>query len=188
MLDDISVSLALAGLHYILILFLWKRKDISQLIQALGDYSKFGTPEDAKHVNDSFNLYTKLYYIYCIVGANLYFLLAQTVEANTCKKNNEKFGRDEVCGFFSNIWLPFDYDTTPTYEVLCALQYLASLYATPVLTIPFIIFVILQHMICKIKHLRNMATEVFEVEDPSIQKERLGNWIRYHQDIIRLQM
>lgn len=188
LLDDISVSLGLGGMYYILILFLWKRKNIAQLIQGLANYNKFGKPQDAGNVNDTLNFYTKLFYIYCIVGVNIYFILAQTVAANVCHENNKKFNRDEVCGFFTNMWLPFEYNTTPIYELLCAVQFISSLYAAPILLIPFTIFVMLHHMICKIRHLKTMAVKVFDSEDLLIQKKRLGNWICYHQDLIRQQM
>lgn len=123
--------------------------------------------------------------MYCVVGTNIYFILAQTVEVKICQEKNEKFERNEVCGFFIHIWLPFDYSVAPTYQILCIIQYLSCIYAAPILTIPFTIFVMLQHMICKIRHLKSMALEVLDNADSSVQKIRLGNWIRYHQTLIR---
>lgn len=170
---------------YCFILFHWKRNDIVLLIQELGDYSKFGKPDDAENINKSFNLYTKLYYLYCVAGASSYSLLAQTVQASQCLEKNRKFERTEVCGYTVNLWLPFDYNFTPVYETIGIIQFLAAFYAVPILTLSFVVFVMLQHVTCKIRHLKSMACEIFTVQDKFEQKKRLFNCICYHQSIIR---
>lgn len=186
MFDDIAMCMSCGGLFYILTLFLWKRKDIILLIQEIGDYNAFGVPHDAVKTNDSFNFYSKLFYIYCLAGGTCYFILCQTLEANTCLEKNEKFGRDETCGLFVHLWLPFRYNFTPAYEIICAIQYFCCIYAGPVLTIPFAFFVMLQHIVCKIRHLKTMAAEIFHTDDLFLLRQRLFTCIRYHQSIIRL--
>lgn len=180
-----SVCISITGLFFCLLLFLWKRNDITFLIQELGNYSEFGKPDDAEHINNSLNFYTKLYYIYCLAGSAFYYVLTLTIQARQCLEKNRKFKRDEVCGYAANLWLPFDYNFTPVYEIISALQFLMSIYIVPSLTISFVVFVMLQHVIFKIRHLKSMICEIFSVQDKSLQKKRLFTCIRYHQSIIR---
>lgn len=168
-------------------MFLYKKHGIAKLIQELQNYGVFGKPEDAESVNKTFNFYTKLYYCYCLLGASCFFLFNQTVGAKHCREKNKKINRNEVCGLFTHMWLPFDYNFTPAYEIMAVLQCIEGLYAAPVLSVFFTVVVMLQHLICKIRHLKQMAEDVFKVHDLFIQKQRLITCIRYHQYIIRFQ-
>lgn len=162
-----------------------KSQAIASLIQQLENCTEFGKPEQADNVNKTYNFYSKLFYFYCIVGVTIWFILAQTIEGNNCRSENEKFDRDEVCGFVVHIWLPFNYNYTPAYEILFVLQYFACIYGGPVLTIFFMVFVVLQHITCKIRHLKIMADGIFECHNYVLQKKRLIHCIRYHQHIIK---
>lgn len=183
--EDISMFMTSVGLYYIFVLFLWKRNAITVLLQDLQDYNDFGKPHNIDKLNDSFNLYTKVYYYYCAASVFLYGIISQTSGARQCKERNEKYGRDEVCGFIAPLWLPFNYNYTPIYEILMIVQLMFGLNAAAVLMISFMIFVIVQHICCKIKHLKGSVAEIFSSQDPAIQRKRLINVIRYHQYIIR---
>lgn len=185
LLDDISMTMASIGLYYIFALFLLKRNEITELLRDLEDYKEFGKPENVDKINNSFNLYSKVYYGYCIIGIFLYFVIAQTTGAKACVERNEMYERNEVCGFFSPLWMPFDFNYTPVYQILMLAQLLSGVYAAPVLTISFMIFVIVQHLCCKITHLKSLSVEVFRSETLTIQRNRLTKIIRYHQFIIR---
>lgn len=185
-LDDLSMCLAHTGLYYIFVVFLWKRNEITLLLQDLQNWHDFGQPEDADEVNKQFNFYTKIYYVYCGVGMIFYFLFVHTVGAKACEARNEALaGRKEICGFFAPIWLPFNYNSTPIYEVVLTIQLLSSFYSGPVITVSFMIFVIVQHVRCKIRHLKKLMMELFRSSEFTTQNERLIVIIRYHQFIIR---
>lgn len=184
-MEDVALSLSATGLFYIFFLFLYKIHDVADLIKELENYEPFGKPHDADHINKSCNFYSKLFYVYCFSAASLFFAFNQTIGATHCREKNEKFNRDEVCGFFTHVWLPFDYNFTPAYEMMAVFQYFVCIYATPAFTICFMVFVMLQHLVCKIRHLKRMAEDIFEIQDSYEQKERLITCIRYHQYIIR---
>lgn len=179
------MSMASVGLYYIFAQFLRRRDGITVLLQHLQDYKEFGKPANVDKINDSFNLLSKIYYFYCVAGIVLYFVLAQTTGAIACVERNVRFTRNEVCGFFSPLWFPFNYNYTPVYEILMTTQLLSGMYAAPVLTISFMVFVIVQHICCKIRHLKSLMIEVFCSQDVITQRTRLINIIRYHQFIIR---
>lgn len=185
MLDDISLCMASIGLYYIYISFLWSRKEVTSLIQDLQDYEKFGKPHDTDKINKQFNLYSKLYYSYCFVGIALYFIVVHTSGAKACIDRNVQYGRNEVCGFFSPFWLPFKYNFTPAYEIMMAVQLLSALYSAPVLTISFMVFVVVQHVCCKIRHLKCLLNETSLERNLAVQRKRLIEIINYHQYIIR---
>lgn len=185
MLEDISMSMASTGLYYMFLLFFWKRNEIKALLSDLENYDEFGKPNNLDKMNHSFNLYSIIYYLYCLGGIALYFVIAQTIGARACAQRNEMYKRNEVCGFFSPLWLPFDYNFTPAYEILITIQFLSGIYAAPVLMISFMIFVIVQHVCCKIRHLKSLITGVFQSENIITQRNRLNNIIQYHQFIIR---
>lgn len=185
MLEGFGVAVTCSGIFYVFFLFLYKRQDIIRLIQELENYDVFGKPEDIDDINKLYNFYSKLYYIYCTVGASFFFIFNQTFGKNHCQFENAEFSRDEVCGFFMHVWLPFAYNFTPVYEVVAVSSLFCGVYAAPVFTIFFLVFVIVQHLTCKIRHLKTMAQDIFETEDAQEQRERLLNCIRYHQYIIR---
>lgn len=185
LLEDMALAFTSAGIFYVFFLFLFKRRDIRQLIQELENYDVFGKPEDAENLNRSYNFYSKLYYLYCCVATSIFFVLNQTIGAHRCREKNVEFNRDEVCGLFMHVWLPFDYNFTPLYEVMVVLTYLIGIYAGPVLIIFFLVFVILQHLTCKIRHLKQMAEGIFKTQDLYTQRQKLITCIRYHQYIIR---
>lgn len=184
-LDDISMCLAHTGLYYIFLSFLWKRQDINLLLQDLQDYKEFGKPKDAENINKQLNFYTKIYYWYCEAGIIFYFVFVHTIGAKACKARNKELGSNEVCGFFAPIWLPFNYSSTPLYEIVLIIQLLSSLYSGPVITVSFMIFVIVQHVCCKIRHLKNLIIELFLSRRCIKKKNHLIRIIRYHQFIIR---
>lgn len=170
--------MASSGLYYIYASFLWSREKVVTLIQDLQDCKQFGKPHDTNKINKRFNFYSKLFYYYCLAGIIFYFILAHTVGGKACAARNKKYGRNETCGLFSPLWLPFNYNFTPAYEIVAIIQVASSLYAAPVLTISFMIFVIVQHICCKIRHLKGYLLG-------EISHKRLIDIIHYHQHIIR---
>lgn len=186
MLNDVAVSLTCSGLYYMFGLFIWKRKEVESLVRALGDYTEFGKPDGVEAANRSFNFFSKLYYLYCVFGASIYFVLTQTVEMKDCTVKNEKYERSEVCGLLVNIWLPFEHSVTPIYETIVFTQFLAGIYCAPVLTISFMVFIMQQHLNLKIGHLKGMVRSIFEGQDARLHRDRLNHCIRYHQHIVIL--
>lgn len=179
------MCMASTGLYYISISFQYSRKEVTILIENLQNYKEFGKPKDVDKINFKFNFLSKLYYFYCFLGIALYFIVVHTAGAKACIERNEEYRRNEVCGFFSPFWLPFNYNFTPAYEIMVSIQFMSALYSAPVLTISFMVFVIVQHVCCKIRHLKQLIGSTSLEMSLSKQKQQLVSIITYHQHIIR---
>ncbi|XP_050301531.1 uncharacterized protein LOC126739766 [Anthonomus grandis grandis] len=95
-----------------------------------------------------------------------------------CKEINERLGIHEVCGMVAPFWWPISLN----YAKIKIL----GIYIVPSGCLLTSIWECAELIVSKIKHLKQLFQEVFEIDDPVLRRELLRNCIQYHQEIIRM--
>ncbi|XP_044271235.1 odorant receptor 85b-like [Tribolium madens] len=182
---NIAVLSAVAGLTYMLIVFVWSHDKLVHLLAKLGTHEIFGAPDNFKKRSGRLNLYSRLY-LYYADGGLLVYALWQIVEMPECRKLNQEKGLSEICGLIVPFWAPFNIEWFPLKHIIWINQ-LFGLYIiiTGGAAVSMTTFEVAQYICLKIKHLNRLLREAYDDPREEVIENKLLHCIRYQQHIIR---
>lgn len=103
---DVSIDLSflISGSAIMLAcgLFVYHIRSWIQLQQDITDFSRYGLPKDFTETVKKNTTYSRLYLLYCLIGAEIYCILE--ISHSTCLIIRDKFS---LCSAVLPVWLPF---------------------------------------------------------------------------------
>lgn len=170
---------------YVIIVFLAKRQQIAKTIHMLEDYTDYGIPEDFEKETKRISYIASFYTGYAVYGG-IPFCLYQYFGRKRCLRENAINPKpDLVCGLVSGTWMPFDINYSPRFEIYFIIQSIAAvLLAKTGFTIFCLIFVITEHYVIKLKHLKSMIKRISSTPQISVNKY-IKLCVQYHHRILQ---
>lgn len=173
------------GYYYIMICFLFKQKKISILVESIKDFTKFRRPVEFVKTNKSIGLAVILYKYYTLFGTLIYSSFA-FLKANHCEMDKIKHNTTIICGLTSQTWLPFDIEYVPAKQIYFVMQTTSAVLITQAAAAIFsFVFAITEHLILKIKDLRNLLKNCLQNGTLINKKQTFRFCIQYHIHIIK---
>ncbi|KAJ8917495.1 hypothetical protein NQ315_005544 [Exocentrus adspersus] len=188
--EDLSTMLGVTECILVTTLFISSYDKWSEFLTDLEHCNNFATPKAFDNTINKLNLYSLLYGSYSIVGCLIYAVIA-IMKTPRCKKFNEEHNLNEICGSFTVLVLPFDFNNVSLVvrSVIFFVHMILGMFT--LVTASVTIFVTYESAVilsCHFGELKKYLKEVFETESIEEQKQRLGFCIRYHNNILNLCM
>ncbi|XP_068897189.1 odorant receptor 85c-like [Tenebrio molitor] len=153
---------------------------VALLLRDLSNFYTFGLPPEFEQQEKVLNVLSNVSFAYAIFASLLYNLVRLYQKPECEETKMEK----EICGFIVPVWLPFEMDYFPLYELGFFYMYASTvLILKSALVIPFHAFEISQHIILRIKHLNTIIIKCLDGDYEECRKN-LQKCIHYHREII----
>jgi hypothetical protein len=178
--EDVAVMLSITGTTYMVFIYVKNQPKVALLLRDLSTFNYFGMPPDFEQQEKILNVLSNVTFAYAMVAALLYNLVRLYQKSECEEMKMEK----EICGFIVPVWLPFEMDYFPVYELGFFYMYASTvLILKSALVIPFHAFEISQHIILRIKHLNTIIVKCLDGNYDYCRKN-LQKCIHYHREII----
>ncbi|KAG5864293.1 hypothetical protein JTB14_023368 [Gonioctena quinquepunctata] len=183
--EDISAITIMVAGEVSVCLFLYNHKSWLRLCSDINNFREFGKPQNFEETQKKGNLLTILPLIYTTFAMFLYGFTS--LNSSSCKKFNKDHGANEICNTFYSVWLPYDTISTSFTTMISTLQLFATLTVLySGLCICCLVCNSASLIVSHIDELKEMIYLVFEESDPMIKSQKLKQWIRYHNIILRM--
>lgn len=174
----------MATLYYVVSFGIFKIGAIKRLAERLGDFERFGMPDDVADTCKNLNLFTYAFGIYCFTAPVIYAILSATIlnHNDLCMERRRKNGSYNICTAMLNVWLPsFMLDALNPTNVFLVQSVTITALCTLSGSSFSIIFSFVEYIIVRIDHLRQKYLRViFATNNKDDQKRRLKESIFYH--------
>ncbi|KAH0811127.1 hypothetical protein GEV33_011663 [Tenebrio molitor] len=178
--EDVAVMLSITGTTYMVFIYVKNQPKVALLLRDLSTFHYFGMPPDFEQQEKILNVLSNVTFAYAMVAALLYNLVRLYQKPECEEMKMEK----EICGFIVPVWLHFEMDYFPFYELGFFYMYASTvLILKSALVIPFHAFEISQHIILRIKHLNTIIVKCLD-GDYDYCRKNLQKCIHYHREII----
>lgn len=179
------MAISLFGSYCFNFSYIRQVKNTINIYKRLSEFNSYGIPDDFNSTNKKLNCFSKCHYLY-IWSAVLGLSVAPVLEYKKCQRENIEKNIQEICGLIGNIWLPVDLNSTPYKQMYYIFQVYSSLviYHTSSL-ISFSIMETVEHVILRLKHVKNAFLDALSEKEHSVRMEKFKNAIRYHVSIIK---
>ncbi|KAJ3652159.1 hypothetical protein Zmor_018148 [Zophobas morio] len=182
LIENFIALICIAGMVYMIICFIHKRKLIKQLVEQLPNFNFYNKPSNLMETDDKANLYAKVFLFYGVFG-NIVYMIMPYLNIETCRVRQAQVDRDVPCGLVTRCWFPFNFDYSPVFEIVFVHQfYTCTMVSLIILDLTMLLCGFLMHIINQLKHLRNLIAKLNCLEAVFAKKIRFC--IQYHQQII----
>lgn len=183
--EDLTEILSFTGMAYIMGTFLWSRTSISELLNDLYDFEKFGKPEDIQIVRKKYNRFSLTIIIFTTATALVYTLFA-FLGYNDCMALNHDHNLNNVCGLVTYTWVPFDINYFPAKQIYVLCQTILTLFAgNGASACTLLIYCNIEVLVCRIQHLIRSLQMLQQNKDLATQRKLIVLFVLYHTDIKR---
>lgn len=183
--EDLAGVISVLGVYYILLTFIFKRSQITTLLQNLSNFEKFGKPDGFDAEEKLLGIISNAIFVYSVCATNVYAMV-KYLKKSQCEGNNVEKKLNECCGLIVKFWVPFDTSNTTVYWMVFFYSFFfVHLIFKPGLVIILLAYEITRHLILRIKHLDSMILKCFECKDYEICKKNLRRCILYHTEILK---
>lgn len=183
-IEDLFILVSDAVITYIILCFIFRVNMLTNLVDALGDYTEFGRPSDADDANKKIDLLVKIHWIYTSVGVLVYGMYG-VWQTKMCEEVKLKNGSLNICGLMSNTWFPFEIDYFPVKQIIWAWQVSGTFgFMNMGSCSVSIVLASCEHVILRIEHFKQILSTVFTLDTMEARRQRLYLCVKYHNYII----
>ncbi|XP_076273023.1 uncharacterized protein LOC143204319 isoform X1 [Rhynchophorus ferrugineus] len=184
--DDIVGVTGVANCFYYGAVFQYSNKRWSKFFSDLTDTVQFGTPPGMDKIAKENNRFSMIFGYFCISGCLLYSAIS-LIDTENCERSNLQKNAHEICGMITPIWWPTKEIDPLLKGFMLIYQFICVLLIIPGSAMFFFLPLESARLLSvKYKHLRELIHQLFEHEDDGNKMKRLGQCIRYHQELLRL--
>ncbi|EFA13313.2 odorant receptor 100, partial [Tribolium castaneum] len=183
--EDVAILIAVYGTYYMVSAYLNNQHQIALLERDLSQFYKFGKPPGFEQLNSQLNFAVKVLIIYSFLGTFVYNGTKMLLREE-CKKNSQEKGlSDNHCGLIATFMFPFRVDYFPVFYIVLVITFLlAHTLIKLCMHISFNAYEIVNHIVLRIEHLKEMILSCFNERNQTIVQKKLRVCILYHIEIL----
>lgn len=184
MTEEVAIIIAIYGTYYMVLAYVKNQKKAARILRDLSNFERFGVPPGFEEEEKRLKMYITVVFIYAIITITFYNFF-KLYEKGVCEKFNEEHELQEHCGLLSPVWIPFDINHFPLFELVFLYLFTCChmLMKLP-LIVSYNALEMVHHIILRINHLKIMITECFDDPDYEISRRKLRECILYHIEIL----
>lgn len=102
-----------------------------------------------------------------------------------CELDNEKLHIHEVCGLFTNTWMPFNIDYFPIKQFYLFTQLFGAHYVYMFAGLAaWMVLESVEHIATRIRHVTYLFSEALKEPDNKLRREKFNLAVKYHNAVL----